>query len=195
MRLFGSVRGRVQYLNRHTNEYLAVTGSSRGLGKALLDAVLTSGQRAVATLRSPEVLADYMNKYPPSQLLVSHLDVLDNARVVEVFKEVKDHFGRLDVVVNNAGYGIEGELETVPEEEARKLFNVCFWAVVNISKQVCYQTCFRCAYHQSDFGLTGSGFHAGYQSTWTRWSDPEHEFRCRSQRQPRYWNLLCREIW
>ncbi len=136
MPLSGSVSGCSQNKKRHTDTYNTVTGSSKGLGKAILDAVLASGQRVVATLRTPEVLADYKDKYPPAQLLITRLDVLDNARIVEVFAEIKEHFGRLDVVVNNAGYGIEGELETTPEDEARKLFDVCFWAVVNISKQV-----------------------------------------------------------
>lgn len=120
-----------------TYSVLTVTGSSQGLGRALLDAVLASGQRAVATLRKPDVLAEYQEKYSPTQLLISRLDVADGARIVEVFKEVKEHFGRVDVVVNNAGYGLEGEIETTPDGDARKIFEVLFWGVVNISKQVC----------------------------------------------------------
>ncbi|KAJ3476371.1 hypothetical protein NLI96_g11197 [Meripilus lineatus] len=112
-----------------------ITGSSQGLGKALLDAVLASGQRAVATLRRPEVLADYQERYSPDQLLITRLDVSDGDRIVAVFQEVKGHFGRLDVVVNNAGYGIESEIETTPDDEARKLFEVLFWGLVNVSKQ------------------------------------------------------------
>ncbi len=107
----------------------------------MLDAVLASGQRAVATLRKPEVLAEYREKYPSSQLLITRLDVSDNARIVEVFNEVKEYFGRLDVVVNNAGYGIEGEIEITPEDEARRLFDVLFWGLVNVSKQVSGKSC------------------------------------------------------
>lgn len=116
--------------------------------------MLASGQRAVATLRKPKVLAEYQRKYQESQLLVTQLDVSDSARIVEVFREVKDKFGRLDVVVNNAGYGIAAEIETTPDEEARKLFEVVFWGMVNISKQVgnpylfsrsiCSNECSRC---------------------------------------------------
>ena len=52
---------------------------------------------------------------------------------------MKSHFGRIDGVVNNAGYGIEGEIEVTPDDEARKLFEVLFWGVVNVSKQVRYR--------------------------------------------------------
>ena len=117
--------------------FYVVTGSSQGLGRALLDAILASGQHAVATLRRPEVLEAYKNKYPAAQLLITQLDVLDSKRITEVFDEAKEHFGRVDVVVNNAGYGIEGEIEVTPDSEARKLFDVVFWGLVNVSKQVC----------------------------------------------------------
>lgn len=102
----------------------------------LLDAVLSSGQRAVATLRRPEVLDDYKIKFSSHQLLVTRLDVSDHDRIMEVFEEVKHSFGRIDVLVNNAGYAVEGEIEATPDSEARKLFEVLFWGVVNISKQV-----------------------------------------------------------
>lgn len=94
--------------------------------------------RAVATLRRPEVLDEYKEKYPAAQLLITRLDVADSERIVEVFEEVKGHFGRIDVVVNNAGYGIKGEIEVTPDSEARKLFEVLFWGTVNVSKQVCH---------------------------------------------------------
>lgn len=89
----------------------------------------------MATLRRPEVVVEYKEKYPPSQLFITRLDVSDNIRIIEVFEEVKEHFGRFDVVVNNAGYGIEGEIEVTPDSEARKLFEVLFWSVVNVSKE------------------------------------------------------------
>lgn len=79
----------------------------------------------------------YRNTYPATQLLITQLDVLDKNRITEVFNETKEHFGRVDVVVNNAGYGIEGEIEVTPDSEARKLFDVVFWGLVNVSKEVC----------------------------------------------------------
>lgn len=81
-----------------------VTGSSGGLGKALVEAVLESGEYVVATARRVSVLDDLKARYPPSQLLVVELDVSVNEQIDRAFKAMIDHFGRVDVVVNNAGY-------------------------------------------------------------------------------------------
>jgi NAD(P)-dependent dehydrogenase (short-subunit alcohol dehydrogenase family) len=116
--------------------FFAVTGSSQGIGRALLDALLNANYRAVATLRKPEVLASLQARYPPEQLLVVPLDVTDKAQVTAAFAATKERFGRLDVLVNSAGYGLQGEVEGLPEEEARKVVEVLFWAPVNISTQV-----------------------------------------------------------
>ncbi|KAK7692851.1 hypothetical protein QCA50_004486 [Cerrena zonata] len=109
--------------------------SSQGLGRALLDVVLERGERAVATLRKPEVLDSLKTKYSPSQLLILPLDVSNKSQIDSVFEETKKHFGRLDVVVNNAGYGLAGEIETTPEDEARKLIEVLFWGPVWICQR------------------------------------------------------------
>jgi len=112
-----------------------ITGSSKGLGLALAQAVLASNQRLVATLRQPSALSHLSSSYPSDQLLVVELDVVNNKQIDEAFDTVKAHFGRIDVVVNNAGYGILGEVEAVPEEEARKMMDVLFWGAVNVSKK------------------------------------------------------------
>ena len=114
----------------------SVTGSSQGLGRALLEEVLQRGERAVATARKPEVLAPLTEKYPSSQLLLQPLDVSNEAQISEAFKATEKHFGRLDVVVNNAGYGLKGEIEAIPEDEARKQIEVLFWGPVHITKEV-----------------------------------------------------------
>ncbi|KAF9813651.1 hypothetical protein IEO21_05483 [Rhodonia placenta] len=112
-----------------------ITGSSQGLGRALLEEVLASGERAVATLRTPAVLAPLAQKYPAAQLLVVPLDVADTAQISAAFGAARAHFGRLDVVVNNAGYGLEGEIEAVPEEDARRQMEVLFWGPVHVTKE------------------------------------------------------------
>lgn len=106
------------------------------MGKALVETVLAAGERAVATLRKPEALADLAQKYPSSQLLVLPLDVTNEAQITEAFEATKKHFGRLDVVVNNAGYGLSGEFEAIPEDRARLQIEVLFWGPVHITKQV-----------------------------------------------------------
>lgn len=165
------------------------------MGKALLDAVLASGQRAVATLRRPEVLADYQERYSPDQLLITRLDVSDGDRIVAVFQEVKGHFGRLDVVVNNAGYGIESEIETTPDDEARKLFEVLFWGLVNVSKQVSDVLFERPTEKTDGHDHAGTIIHERCQSAWCWWSNPEHQLHHRLQRQSGYRVLLCGEVW
>lgn len=116
---------------------LPVTGSSQGLGRALLDAVLGTNECAVATLRRPDVLASYVEKYPASQLLVLPLDVTSLEQIDQAFAKVKEHFGRIDVVVNNAGYGLVAEIEATPEGEARRCFETCFWGPFHICQRAC----------------------------------------------------------
>lgn len=84
--------------------FYTVTGASGGLGKALAQAVLESGEYVVATARRVSVLDDLKTRYPPSHLLIVQLDVAVNEQIDRAFKAMVDHFGRVDVVVNNAGY-------------------------------------------------------------------------------------------
>jgi NAD(P)-dependent dehydrogenase (short-subunit alcohol dehydrogenase family) len=120
----------------HTSS-ITVTGSSQGIGRAILDAVLAANERVVATLRNPSKLASYAEKYPSSQLLILPLDVTSIEQIDAAFTKVKEHFGRLDVVVNNAGYGLVGEVEIIPEDEARLCFETCFWGTFHICQRVC----------------------------------------------------------
>ncbi|TFK83788.1 NAD(P)-binding protein [Polyporus arcularius HHB13444] len=112
-----------------------VTGCSSGLGLALIQEVLASGERVVATLRKPADIASLSDKYPSTQLLVEQLDVTDAARTKAVFEATRAHFGRLDVVVNNAGYGMQGEFETFPEEAAKAMMDVLFWGPARICRE------------------------------------------------------------
>ncbi|KAG5730213.1 hypothetical protein E4T56_gene11666 [Termitomyces sp. T112] len=111
-----------------------ITGASGGLGKALVEAVLESGECVVATARRISVLDDLKLRYPPSRLLVTELDVSVNEQIDRAFKAMIDQFGRIDVVVNNAGYAVFGEVEAISEEAARKEFDVQLWGPVYISK-------------------------------------------------------------
>ncbi|TFY77130.1 hypothetical protein EWM64_g6880 [Hericium alpestre] len=104
-----------------------ITGACSGLGKSLLEAVLAEGSRAVATVRKPGALSDLQAKYKPMQLFVMTLDVTNPSQIEEAFRRTKEHFQRLDVVVNNAGYGLMGEIEATPEDLARQQIEVLFW--------------------------------------------------------------------
>ena len=114
----------------------AVTGTSSGLGKSFVEAVLAGGERVVATLRKPQVLAYLKEKYTAEQLLIQQLDVVNDEHIEAAFAATKEHFGRLDVVINNAGYGLFGEAEGIPLDEAREQLEVLFWGPVKISLKV-----------------------------------------------------------
>jgi NADP-dependent 3-hydroxy acid dehydrogenase YdfG len=79
-----------------------ITGSSAGLGRALTEAVLARGERAVVTARTPQRVRDLIERYP-AQALVLELDVTQQDQVRHAVSEAIDRFGRIDVLVNNAG--------------------------------------------------------------------------------------------
>jgi NAD(P)-dependent dehydrogenase (short-subunit alcohol dehydrogenase family) len=110
-----------------------ITGSSRGFGRALAAAALEAGDRVVATARNPGAVADLVDRYPDRALAVG-MDVTDKAGVQSAFGAALDRFGRLHVVVNNAGYANVAPVETGPEEDFRRQFDTNFWGVYNVSR-------------------------------------------------------------
>ncbi|KIJ35951.1 hypothetical protein M422DRAFT_34470 [Sphaerobolus stellatus SS14] len=112
-----------------------ITGASSGFGRAVTEHVLSKGDIVVATLRKPSALSDLTAKYDKSRLLVLKLDVSNLREIKNTFATIERTFGRLDVVHNNAGYGLLAEAEATPEEVARDMFEVNFWGLVNVSKE------------------------------------------------------------
>ncbi|KAI0370726.1 NAD-P-binding protein [Pilatotrama ljubarskyi] len=112
-----------------------ITGCSSGLGLDMTRCVLEKGDVAVATLRKPEVLADLAAQYPPERLLILKVDVTVQNDIVSAFSKVKDVFGRLDVVVSNAGYSVLGEVEGTPDDVARAMFEVNFWGATHVLQE------------------------------------------------------------
>jgi NAD(P)-dependent dehydrogenase (short-subunit alcohol dehydrogenase family) len=102
----------------------------------LTKAVLERGERVVATLRRPEVLSHLADKYTRNQLIVVPLDIRYPNQIDDAFDVVKSTFGRLDVVVNNGGHGLLGEVEGTDDATARNLFDVLLWGAVDISRKV-----------------------------------------------------------
>jgi len=121
------------------NNVWFVTGTSSGLGNALLHELLKAGQSVIATTRKPEVLqAELKGIYDVETVkraLVVGLDVSKVEEVKAVFAKAIDKFGRIDVIVNNAGYAVLGEVEVCPLETAREQFEVMFWGPVHICKE------------------------------------------------------------
>ncbi len=95
-----------------------ITGTSRGFGREWTMAALERGDRVAATARNTDSLDDLVQKYGDALLPIA-LDVTDRAADFAAVKQAHDHFGRLDVVVNNAGYGHFGMVEELSEADAR----------------------------------------------------------------------------
>jgi NAD(P)-dependent dehydrogenase (short-subunit alcohol dehydrogenase family) len=95
-----------------------VTGSSRGLGRNFVEAALSRGDKVAATARSTESLDDRVAVHGDA-LLPLAMDVTDKVAVFESVQRAKEHFGRLDVIVNNAGYAQVGAIEELTEQELR----------------------------------------------------------------------------
>ncbi|PDQ17188.1 short-chain dehydrogenase/reductase [Mesorhizobium sanjuanii] len=101
-----------------THKVWFVTGSSKGFGRVWVEAALARGDRVAATARNVGTLADLVEKYG-DHIAAIELDVTDKAAVDAAVAEAHRRFGRLDVVINNAGYGHFGAIEEVSEQEAR----------------------------------------------------------------------------
>lgn len=110
-----------------------ITGSSRGFGRALAQTALDAGDQVVATARRPAQLDDLAERYG-DRVLVLALDVTDAAAAASAFEVAVGRFGRVDVVVNNAGYANVAPVETASEEDFRRQFETNFWGVYNVSK-------------------------------------------------------------
>ncbi|MGW5696623.1 oxidoreductase, partial [Streptomyces asiaticus] len=112
-----------------------ITGCSTGLGRALATAVLGHGHRAVVTARDPRQVADIVAGHGDRALALA-LDVTDKDRVAEAVKEAETAFGRIDVLVNNAGYGYLAALEEGEDEEVRALFDTNVFGLVDVTRAV-----------------------------------------------------------
>ncbi|HEY9337508.1 MAG TPA: oxidoreductase [Kribbella sp.] len=110
-----------------------VTGSSRGLGRALTEAVLAAGDRVVGTARKPEQLDDLAAKYG-DQLRAVALDVTDAGAARAAVRTAVEEFGGLDVVANNAGYANSASIEEMADDDFRAQVETNLFGVVNVTK-------------------------------------------------------------
>ncbi|WP_210583375.1 oxidoreductase [Streptomyces sp. GESEQ-35] len=110
-----------------------ITGSSRGLGRALAEAVLAAGDQLVATARRPEQLDDLVQRYG-SQVQTVALDVTDRSAARKAVELGLETFGRLDVLVNNAGYADIASVEDFTEDGFRAQIDTNFYGVVNVTR-------------------------------------------------------------
>jgi NAD(P)-dependent dehydrogenase (short-subunit alcohol dehydrogenase family) len=110
-----------------------ITGSSRGLGRALVKAALDAGDLVAATARQPAQLDDLVAEHS-DRLRAIALDVADARAARSAIAEALEHFGRLDLIVNNAGYANVSPIETADDEDFRAQFETNFWGVYNVTR-------------------------------------------------------------
>lgn len=108
-----------------------ITGASSGFGLEMAKAALENGDKVVATVRkAPEKLKESLSTWP--DLLVVTMDVIDESGVKEAVKQAIDHFGRIDVLVNNAGYGFLGAIEEATAADVQRQYDTNVFGVLNV---------------------------------------------------------------
>lgn len=120
----------------NTTKVWYVTGASQGLGLILVKKLLESGYRVAATSRNAQKLQDAVGMIDAERFLALAVDLNNLDCVEESIRQTLRAFGRIDVVVNNAGYGMAGTVEEISEEDIRKIFDVNVLAVINVVKSV-----------------------------------------------------------
>lgn len=112
-----------------------ITGAARGFGRIWAEAALKRGDRVAATARKPEALADLVEAFGDAVLPLT-LDVTDREAVFAAVARAHAHFGVLDVVISNAGYGVMGAVEEVSIEDARANFETNVFGTLNLIQAV-----------------------------------------------------------
>ncbi|HEY9623948.1 MAG TPA: oxidoreductase [Crinalium sp.] len=121
--------------NQKTSRVWLITGSSTGFGRALAKAALAQGDRVIATARKVSQIQDLEQKYPQTAKTV-RLDVTDQASIQMAVQKGLEAFGRIDVLVNNAGYPLLGAIEEVSDQQIRDQFETNFFGLLHVTRAV-----------------------------------------------------------
>ena len=111
------------------SKVVLITGGSSGIGKSVGEFLNGQGFKVYGTSRSPE-------KYPSSKFPIVALDVTNNQTIIEAINEVLSKEGHIDVLINNAGVGITGPIEEIPEAEIKNNFETNLFGPINVIKAV-----------------------------------------------------------
>lgn len=117
------------------NKVWFITGCSTGFGRELAKEALAAGYRVAVTARNPTDIAGIIAEYP-QQALPLALDVTDPANVSEAVRQAINHFGQIDVLVNNAGIGYFGAIEESEDAAVRRMFEINFFGLAAMTKAV-----------------------------------------------------------
>ena len=112
-----------------------ITGCSTGFGRSLATNLLENGYRVAVTARNADKVADLVAINPDNAIAIA-LDVTDKQQVVDAVATAEEHFGRIDVLVNNAGFGYFGAIEESDEAETRAMFEANFWGLAEMTRAV-----------------------------------------------------------
>ncbi|MFJ4253878.1 SDR family oxidoreductase [Microbacterium sp. NPDC090003] len=112
-----------------------ITGASKGFGREFAIAALDRGDRVAATARDTGTLSDLVEKYGDA-VLPLQLDVTDRDRVFAVVEQAHEAFGAIDVVINNAGYGLFGTVEEITEQQLRDQLETNLFGVFHVTQAV-----------------------------------------------------------
>jgi len=114
---------------------ILITGASKGFGRTWTEAFLAKGYNVAATARNLDTLNDLKEKYG-NAILPLQLDVNNREESLQVVQKVKQHFGTIDVLINNAGYALTGAIEEASEQEAREQFETNFFGTLWLTQAV-----------------------------------------------------------
>ena len=119
--------------NANTTRTWFITGASTGFGRLLAEEVLKSGGKVIATARNPQQIAHLEQQYPGMAKTFA-LDVTDAAQVASVVAQATASYGPVDVLVNNAGYGIAGAIEEATEDEYMPMFETNVFGLLRVTR-------------------------------------------------------------
>jgi NADP-dependent 3-hydroxy acid dehydrogenase YdfG len=123
--------GKQQEEDRMSTKVWFITGSSRGFGRDWAEAALERGDKVAATARTLESIADFKDKYGANALTLE-LDVTKPDQVKAAVAQAYDYFGRLDIVLNNAGYSLVGTIEEASADEVRALYDTNIFGTLSV---------------------------------------------------------------
>lgn len=112
-----------------------ISGASSGFGRALVEEAVGRGDRVVATARDPRSL-DWLSALPPARVHAARLDVTKPDQVRASVDAALEHFGAIDVLVNNAGYSLLGAVEETSDDEIRAAFETMFFGAIALTRAV-----------------------------------------------------------
>ncbi|GAC1366446.1 MAG: oxidoreductase [Acidobacteriaceae bacterium] len=110
-----------------------ITGASTGFGRLLAEEVLKSGSKVIATARKIDKVIDLEQKYPDLAKAFA-LDVTDRAQIASITAQTTASYGPVDVIVNNAGYGLAGAIEEVHEDEFLPMFETNVFGLIRVTQ-------------------------------------------------------------